>query len=65
MNTTKKQPDLNIHVIVPDGRSERIGARIGAGFKHREKDGYTIILNAQPIPLDGEIKLVAFPPKEK
>lgn len=61
----KKQPDLHVHVTIPDGRTERIASRIGVGFKHREREGYTIILNAQPIPFDGQIKLVAFVPDKQ
>lgn len=59
----KKKPDLFIYTKVADGRGDRIGSRIGVAFKHREKEGYSIILDAQPIPLDGRIYLVGFPPK--
>ncbi len=61
--TTKKTPDYNIHVSVPNGRSTRVGPRIGVAFKHKSGDGLTIYLNAQPIPVDGQIELVAFVPE--
>ena len=61
---TTNKPDLYIFTKVTDGRSDRIASRIGVAFKHKEKDGYNIILDAQPLPLDGRIQIVAFPPTE-
>lgn len=57
--TEKKMPALNIFAK----GNNRIGAQIGVAFEHREGGGYNIILDAQPIPCDGRIELVAFPPK--
>ncbi len=59
--TEKKTPALNIFVKVPtsDGES-RIGSQIGVAFKHGEGEGYNIILDAQPIPHNGKIELIAF-----
>ena len=66
-NTNQNQgrkPDLYIHVKVQDGRNDRIGSRIGVAFHHKDGTGLNIILDAQPIPVDGRIELVGFPPKE-
>ena len=63
--TSKKTPDLYIHVKVPNGRDSKIGSRIGVGFLHSDGVGVNIILDAQPIPLNGQIELVGFPPKDK
>lgn len=59
-----RKPDLYIHVKVQDGRSDRIGSRIGVAFHHKDGAGLNIILDAMPIPVDGRIELVGFPPKE-
>ena len=66
-STTKKKPDLNIYVQVPNGYGDntRIGSQIGVAFKHKEGQGYNIILDAQPIPSNGQIMLVGFPPKSE
>lgn len=61
MTQSSKKPDLHIYARVVKGKSARIGPRIGVGFKHRGKEGFNIILEAQPIPLEGQIQLVAFP----
>ena len=58
----KNMPDFNIHATIPQGRGTRIGARIGVAFKHGKGEGFTLYLDAQPIPLDGQIELVAYPP---
>lgn len=62
--TGKKVPDLYVHAKVQDGRDTRIGPRIGVGFYHGDRTGLNIILDAQPIPLDGRIELVGFPPRD-
>lgn len=64
-NETQKtnQPNHYIHAVVPKGRGSRIGARLGVAFNHKNGEGFTIYLDAQPIPLDGQIELVAYPPK--
>ena len=59
----KRQPDLYIHTKVPNGRDLKIGARIGVGFLHSDGVGVNIILEAQPIPYNGQIELIGFPPK--
>ena len=62
--TEKKKPALNIFVKVPTSDGDtRIGSQIGVAFKHGEGEGYNIILDAQPIPLDGKVELKAFAPK--
>ena len=62
-NTPKKTPDYYVHATVPNGRGNRIGSRIGAIFNHNKGDGFTILLDAQPIPSEGQIELVAYRPK--
>ena len=61
----KNSPDLFIHVKVPNGRDTKIGSRIGVGFLHKDGVGLNIILDAQPIPYNGQIELVGFPPKNQ
>ena len=63
-NETRK-PDLYIHTKVTDGRNTRIGPRIGVAFHHKDGAGLNIIMDAQPIPIDGRIELVGFPPKSE
>jgi hypothetical protein len=60
----KRKPSLNVFAKVLNGRDTRIGPQIGVAFKHGEGEGYNILLDAQPIPIDGRIELVAFPPKQ-
>lgn len=60
--TQRKKPDLYIHTKVPNGRDMKIGARIGVGFLHSDGIGVNIILDAQPIPVDGQIQLIGFAP---
>lgn len=60
-----RKPDMLISTKVRDGRTDRIGPRIGVGFYHKDGKGLNIILDAQPIPLDGRIELVAFSFTEK
>lgn len=57
---TKKAPDYNVFVKVPIGVETRIGSKIGVAFKHNDGNGMNLILDAQPIPLEGKIELVAF-----
>lgn len=60
----KKKPALNIFAKVPTGDGlTKIGPQIGVAFKHGEGEGYNVLLDAQPIPLNGRIELVAFPSK--
>lgn len=60
-----KRPDLKVHTKVIEGRKEKIGSRIGVGFYHKDGVGINIILDAQPLPVDGRIHLVVFPPKSQ
>ena len=67
-NTSENQqntPAFNIHASVPDGRNNRVGAKIGVAFKHKNEKGLTILLDASPIPVNGRIELVAFEPQPK
>ena len=60
---TGKKPDFYVHAVVPQGRGNRIGGRLGVVFNHKKGEGFTIYLDANPIPVDGQIELVAYPPK--
>lgn len=62
--TEKRKPFLNVFAKVQSGEETRIGPQIGVAFKHGEGEGYNIILDAQPIPINGRLELVAFPPKQ-
>ena len=57
------QPDLYIYAKVFDGKKSHIGSRIGVAFHHKDGIGLNILLDAQPIPLDGRIELICLPPK--
>ena len=59
----KNTPDLFIHAKVPNGRDLKVGSRIGVGWFHKDGVGVNIVLDAQPIPHNGQIELVGFPPK--
>ena len=59
-----RKPDYYVHTKVQDGRNDRIGSRIGVAFYHKDGNGLNLILDAQPIPMDGRIELVAFQPKD-
>lgn len=61
--TEKVKPALNIFAKVPSGDETRIGTQLGVAFKHKDGEGYNIILDAQPIPQNGRIELIAFPVK--
>ena len=58
---TSNKPQLSIftRVLQKDGTT-KLGSRIGAGFSHGNGEGFNIYLDAQPIPLNGRIELVAF-----
>jgi len=58
----KKKPDLYFHVKRNNGD---IGSRIGVGFLHGDGVGVNVILDAQPIPLNGQIELIGFKPKSE
>ncbi|WP_367389095.1 hypothetical protein [Lewinella sp. LCG006] len=62
---SQNKPALYIHVKVADGQETRIGSRIGVAFHHKDGVGLNILLDAQPIPLDGgKIELIGLPVKE-
>lgn len=61
--TTTRKPDLYVYTKVADGRSDRIGSRIGVAFYHKDGIGLNILLDAVPIPVDGRIELVGFKPE--
>ncbi|MCB0518504.1 MAG: hypothetical protein H6577_10000 [Lewinellaceae bacterium] len=57
------KPDYYVHAVVPQGRGTRIGGRLGVVFNHKNGEGFTIYLDANPIPVNGQIELVAYVPK--
>lgn len=58
---TSNKPQLSIftRTLQKDGTT-KLGSRIGAGFSHNNGEGFNIYLDAQPIPINGRIELVAF-----
>lgn len=62
--STGRKPDLQIHARVADGPKTRIGSRIGVAFRHKDGEGLNIFLDAIPIPMKGQVELVAFPVKD-
>lgn len=61
------KPSVYIHAKVPNGRGTKVGAQIGVGwfFESNGDVGINIVLDATPIPLDGQLQLVGFPPSDK
>lgn len=57
--------DYFVHAIVADGRGERIGNSIGVAFNNKSGNGFTMYLDASPIPIDGQVKMVALKPTPK
>lgn len=57
------KPDLFVYAVIPNGRGNRIGSRLGVVFNHKTGGGFTLYLDAVPIPNGGQIELVAYPPK--
>jgi hypothetical protein len=64
-STNKPAVNVFTKVFNKEGES-RIGSQIGVGFKFKEKEGYNVILDAQPLPnpITGRIELVLFPSNE-
>ncbi|PPK83925.1 hypothetical protein CLV84_4297 [Neolewinella xylanilytica] len=57
---------MNIYTRRQTGDGETtLGSQIGVGFAHGSGGGFTICLDAMPIPSDGRLDLVAFPIKTK
>lgn len=63
--TKSNKPALNVFakVLNTDGTT-RIGSQLGVAFTHKDGEGLNIVLDAQPIPINGRVELIAFPPKE-
>ena len=62
--TTKTSKiDFYVHAVVQNGRGEKIGSSIGVAFNNKNRNGFTLYLDATPIPIDGQIKLVGLVPK--
>ncbi len=64
--TTKTSKiDYFVHAIVVNGRGEKIGSSIGVAFNNKKGNGWTAYLDATPIPIDGQIKLLGLVPNPK
>jgi len=63
--TKSNKPALNVFakVLNTDGTT-RIGSQLGVAFTHKDGEGLNIVLDAQPISINGRVELIAFPPKE-
>ena len=48
-----------------NGNEKTAYTNIGTAFPFRDKDGFTIRLNAMPAPADGEFTIMLFPPKPR
>jgi hypothetical protein len=60
--TTRNLPDYIVYGVQDRDRGQKpVWTRVGAAFRHKEKEGLNIDLRALPINFDG--RLVLFPPK--
>ncbi len=48
-----------------DGTEKSQFTTIGVAWPMRDKDGYTVRLNAVPAPVDGEFVILLMPPRQK
>lgn len=48
-----------------NGESRSSFTNIGVAFPLKERDGYSLLLHCLPAPVDGEYKILLFPPKPK
>ena len=61
------QPKLfRVYAIVPRPKQDDYWLNIGAAFPHDDGKGFNVLLQALPIPNDGQCKIVirAYDPKE-
>ena len=61
----KTKVDYYVHAVVQNGRGDKIGSSIGVAFNNKSGNGFTAYLDATPIPIDGQIKLVGLIPNQK
>ena len=47
-----------------DGNEKTSYTRIGVAWPFRDKEGYTVRLEAMPAPQDGEFVILLMPPKD-
>lgn len=65
-STSTNKPAYNIFARrKTDDGENRLGGQVGVAFTHGTGGGFTICMDAVPIPFDGKLELVAFPVKEK
>jgi hypothetical protein len=48
-----------------NGETRSSFTNIGVAFALKERDGYSLKLHCLPAPVDGEYKILLFPPKPK
>lgn len=48
-----------------NGEARSSFTNIGVAFALKERDGYSLKLHCLPAPVDGEYKILLFPPKPK
>ena len=64
-NENKNRPDFNVYTKVKGKDGEiGVGQQVGVAWKFKEKAGYNLVLNVQPIPIDGTVQLIMFEPKD-
>ncbi len=59
----KNKPNFYVYATVPYEDKSKVGASIGRVFNHKTGGGFTIYLDAVPIPNEGQVELVAYIPK--
>lgn len=47
------------------GETKTSFTRIGVALPNRRGDGYTLLLDAMPAPVDGQFKMLLMPPKTR
>lgn len=47
------------------GESRTSFTRIGVALPNKRGDGYTLLLDAMPAPVDGQFKMLLMPPKPR
>jgi len=48
-----------------NGETKKSYTRLGVAFPFKDKDGFTVRLDAMPAPQDGTYTMMLFPPKPK
>lgn len=48
-----------------NGQEQTAWTNLGVALPNRNGEGYTLLLDAMPAPVDGQYKIVLMPPKEQ